>query len=251
VIVGIVPGIGGSVVDWLSYGHTVQTAKDKSRFGDGDIRGVIGPAAADNAKEGGAFIPTILFGIPGSGTMALFLSVLYILGFLPGPEMLTTHLSRTWAIMWSLVLANVIGAGICLIFAGQIAKVTTMKVQHLAPILWVLLLLGAFQATGNWGDLLSLLGIGIFGWFMRQCGWPRPPLLVGFVLGLMAERYFNISVARYGASWLLGPMVIVIGILTISMVVTGLLYQRRLAAEGPQKEVGGQKLGAGVAEDND
>ena len=72
VIVGVIPGLGGSVVDWIAYGHTVQTTKDKAGFGKGDVRGVIGPESSNNAKEGGGLVPTLLFGIPGSGSMAIF-----------------------------------------------------------------------------------------------------------------------------------------------------------------------------------
>ena len=80
VIVGVIPGLGGSVVDWIAYGHTIQTAKDKSQFGSGDVRGVIGPESSNNAKEGGGLVPTLLFGIPGSGSMAIFIGALALLG---------------------------------------------------------------------------------------------------------------------------------------------------------------------------
>ena len=80
VIVGIIPGLGGSVVDWIAYGHTVQTTKDKSNFGSGEIRGVIGPESSNNAKEGGGLVPTLIFGIPGSGSMAVFIGAVALLG---------------------------------------------------------------------------------------------------------------------------------------------------------------------------
>ena len=107
------PGLGGSVVDWIAYGHVVQTAKDKSQFGQGDIRGVLAPESANNAKEGGALIPTLLFGIPGSGGMAVFLGGMILIGMEPGPSMVGNQLDVTYAIIWSLALANVIGAGSC------------------------------------------------------------------------------------------------------------------------------------------
>ena len=77
VVVGVIPGLGGSVVDWIAYGHAVQTTKDKSNFGNGEVRGVIGPESSNNAKEGGGLVPTLLFGIPGSGSMAI-LSLIHI-----------------------------------------------------------------------------------------------------------------------------------------------------------------------------
>ena len=86
VIVGVVPGLGGSVVDWIAYGHTMQTTKDKSKFGKGEIRGVIGPESSNNAKEGGGLVPTLLFGIPGSGSMAVFIGGMILLGYDAGPQ---------------------------------------------------------------------------------------------------------------------------------------------------------------------
>jgi hypothetical protein len=80
VVVGVIPGLGGSVVDWIAYGHAVQTTKDKSQFGKGEIRGVIGPESSNNAKEGGGLVPTLLFGIPGSGSMAIFIGAIALLG---------------------------------------------------------------------------------------------------------------------------------------------------------------------------
>ena len=97
------------MVDWIAYGHTVQTAKDKSAFGSGDVRGVIGPESSNNAKEGGWLVPTLLFGIPGSGSMAIFISAVALLGtgsIEVGPSMLKNNLDFTYAIVWLLALAT-------------------------------------------------------------------------------------------------------------------------------------------------
>ena len=111
VVVGIIPGLGGSVVDWIAYGHTVQTTKDKSNFGKGEIRGVIGPESSNNAKEGGGLVPTLIFGIPGSGSMAIFMGAVALLGsgdIEMGPQMLSPdYLHITYTIVWFLALANV------------------------------------------------------------------------------------------------------------------------------------------------
>ena len=87
-MIGAIPGLGGSVVDWIAYGHAVQTSQeDTSQFGKGDIRGVIAPESANNAMQGGALLPTMLFGIPGSGSMAVFLGGMVLIGIEPGPSM--------------------------------------------------------------------------------------------------------------------------------------------------------------------
>ena len=130
-----IPGMGGSVVDWIAYGHVVQTSKDKSQFGKGDIRGVIAPESANNAKEGGALMPTLLFGIPGSGSMAVFLGGMVLIGIEPGPSMLAKDIDLTYTIIWSLAIANVLGAGLSLFLAGPISQLTKIKFSLLAPFM--------------------------------------------------------------------------------------------------------------------
>ena len=123
-IMGALPGLGGSVVDWIAYGHIIQTTKDRENFGKGDVRGVLAPESANNAKEGGALIPTLLFGIPGSGSMAILLGGFVLVGVEPGVTMKTEHLDLTFVMIWSLALANVIGALVCLGVANHVAKLT-------------------------------------------------------------------------------------------------------------------------------
>ena len=109
---GAVPGIGGAVVDWVAYGHAIQTEKGASQtFGTGDIRGVIASESANNAKEGGALVPTVAFGVPGSAGMAILLGAFLIHGLVPGPDMLTKNLSVTYSMVWSVAIANILGRG--------------------------------------------------------------------------------------------------------------------------------------------
>ena len=226
VVVGFIPGLGGAVVDWISYGQAVQTAGDRSGFGRGDIRGVIAPESSNNAKEGGALIPTLLFGIPGSGATAVLLGGAILLGLEPGPTMVTTHLDATLTIVWTLALANVIGASACLLVSRPVARLSLVPAAWLAPFLLVVMMAGAYQSTRDWGDLVAFLVIGLVGWWMKRHGWPRPPLLIGFVLAVSAERYLWISVTRYGASWLLDPGVILIGLLTVVLTGAGARVRR-------------------------
>ncbi len=189
VVVGVIPGLGGSVVDWIAYGHTVQTSKDKSNFGKGDIRGVIGPESSNNAKEGGGLVPTLLFGIPGSGSMAVFIGGMILLGYEAGPQMITNDLNVTYTVVWSLALANVLGAGLCIVLSGYIAKLTTIRFALLAPFLFMLLAFAAFQSRQSLGDLVALVAFGLLGVFMRRFDWSRPAFLIGFVLSSQAETY--------------------------------------------------------------
>jgi TctA family transporter len=205
---GAVPGIGSSVIDWIAYGHAARTEKNTEGFGQGDIRGVIASESSNNAKEGGALVPTIAFGVPGSASMSLLLGAFLIHGLVPGPEMLTRHLDVTYAIVWSLALANIIGAVICLFASGQLARLAYVRYSILLPVILAIAYVGAFQGSQSWGDLYTLLIFGVLGWIMKQLGWPRPPLILGFVLGDIFERYLFISVERYGMEWLLRPVVV-------------------------------------------
>jgi putative tricarboxylic transport membrane protein len=217
-LIGALPGLGGSVVDWIAYGHIIQTSKDRSNFGKGDIRGVLAPESANNAKEGGALIPTLLFGIPGSGSMAILLAGFILIGIEPGTEMITTKLHLTYTIIWSLAIANVIGAGLCLVLAPHIAKLTTIRYALLAPFMIVLIFFAAFQSNRIWTDLFMLLGMGTLGVFMKRFGWSRPALLIGFFLSTRVETKLYQSVQVYGADFLLRPIVIVLLLLTIGSI---------------------------------
>lgn len=228
--IGFIPGLGTAVANWIGYTHAIQTAKDKGNFGQGDVRGVIGPETTNNAARGGALIPTLMFGVPGDTCMALMLMVFIMFGIRPGPDMVIGQLDIIFTIVWSLVIANIVGALICMLLTRQLAKITRVPIHILAPFVIIILVMGALQATHNWGDLVVLLLLGLMGWTMKQTGFGRPPFIVGFVLGLLVERYLGLSIQRYGASWLLHPWVIGIGILAVVTMFFGIKWQRGQAA---------------------
>ena len=229
--VGFTPGLGASVVDWFAYGHAMQTEKGaRESFGKGDVRGVIAPESANNAKEGGALIPTIAFGVPGSASMALLLGAMTIQGLTPGSAMLTKHLDVTYTMIWSLAIANIMGTAICLAFTNQLAKVALVRIHLLAPLVIAVVFLASFQASVHYGDLWSLLFFSIVGWFMKRFAWPRPPIILGLVLSKLVENYLYISMSRYGAEWLLRPIVIIIALLTVA----SLYYGFRMTARSEE-----------------
>ncbi|RYH06826.1 tripartite tricarboxylate transporter permease [Tropicimonas sp. IMCC6043] len=245
VIVGVIPGLGGSVVDWIAYGHTVQTTKDKSNFGKGEVRGVIGPESSNNAKEGGGLVPTLLFGIPGSGSMAIFIGAVALLGtgdIEVGPGMLKDNLDITYSIVWLLALANVLGTVLCIAASGGIAKLTTIRFTYLAPFLFMLISFAAFQSGQNFEDLLALFAIGLIGIFLRRFDWSRPAFLIGFVLSNPVEKFtnqaFQIASFRFrksfeeGIDYIFSPIVIVLIIITVVSVVLGLRQAKLIMAEG-------------------
>jgi hypothetical protein len=131
-------------------------------------------------------------------------------GLVPGREMLTKNLSVTYAMVWSIAIANLVGSGLCFLFSGLFARAATLRYTLILPVVLSLIYIGAFEGTRNWGDLYALFLFGIMGWVMKHLKWPRPPLVLGFILGQMLERYMFISIGRYGTSWLFSPIVLVL-----------------------------------------
>jgi hypothetical protein len=244
---GAVPGIGASVIDWVAYGHAARTEKGaKETFARGDVRGVIASESSNNAKEGGALVPTVAFGVPGSASMALILGAFLIHGIVPGPDMLTKNLDITYTLVWSVAMANILGAGICFMLADQMAKLALVRAGLLVPIVIAITFVGAFQGSRSWGDIYTLLLFGILGWIMKRFRWPRPPLILGFVLGGLIERYMFISVERYGWEWLRHPIVMVVMIITLWGLCSPLIADWRARRRLPPAEraaMGGTTFG--------
>jgi TctA family transporter len=239
--VGVLPGLGSTVADWFAYAHAVQTEKNPDRFGKGDVRGVIAPEASNNAKEGGALIPTIAFGIPGSTSLAIMLAAFLAVGIAPGGDMLTTNLNYTFAMIWVLVISNLIATSLSIGASPVFAKVSLLPFYMIVPVTFVLCISSSFAAHYLWADIATFLVFSIVGYFMRLYGWPRPPLLVAVVLGSQLERYLWLSQARYGWEFLTHPGVMLIALLIVATLLFPVIRNRRqkksAAASGTQDAV--------------
>jgi putative tricarboxylic transport membrane protein len=213
--IGLIPGMGGGPAQWLAYAHAVQSSPDKERFGKGAVEGVLGPGAANNSKEGGSLIPTLAFGVPGSVSMAILLGAFVIQGIVPGPDLLNPakYLNLTFSFVWIIVITNVLTVAICFLFLNQMAKVTFVKGTYLIPFLLFLVYLGGFAEKNSFGDMLVIVIFGAIGWLMVKYDWQRPPLLLGLVLGGIAENNFFIASRIYGYKWLWHPGVLVIALI--------------------------------------
>lgn len=215
VVLGSVPGMGAAVIDWIAYGAAARLVKGAAEtFGKGDVRGLIAAESANNAREGGALIPTLAFGVPGSPSMALLLGAFLSHGIAPGPKLLDAQLDITYTLIWSLALANVVGAGICFLAANPLARIATLRAGILIPTVFAVCFVGAYQGSLSFGDLVVLVVFGLLGWIMKQHGWARAPLILGFILGKLIEKYLFISVGRYQFEWLQRPGVVVIFAIT-------------------------------------
>ncbi|MFC2060458.1 tripartite tricarboxylate transporter permease, partial [Chloroflexota bacterium] len=234
--VGIIPGLGASVADWIAYGHAVQSEKHNENFGSGDVRGVIASESANDSKVGGSLLPTLAFGVPGSGGMVLMLVAFTMMGIVPGPKLFTEMPHFIYVIIWGLAIANVVGSLLLFALTKPLAKICQVPISILAPIVMVFLLIGAQRATITMMDLYALVFFGVLGYILKRLEWPRVPLVLGFILGPIMERYLFISSASYGAAWLMRPGVILIGLLTIASVVYSTIGLKKRAGKGDGDE---------------
>ena len=229
--IGIIPGLGGGPAQWMSYAHAVQSSPHPETFGQGRVEGVLGPGAANNSKEGGSLIPTLAFGVPGSVSMAILLGAFIMQGLVPGPAMLDPNtpirpdvaalggwspsgLELTFSMVWVLIISNLITVVVAFTFLNQLAKVTQIRGALLIPVILLLVFLGGFAVANRAEDLLMVVVFGFIGYLMVIYNWPRPPLLLGLVLGAIAEANLFVSIQAYGSfAWMVRPGVIVLALM--------------------------------------
>lgn len=247
IYLGMMPGVGGSIADWVAYGHAVQGAKDRERFGKGDIRGVIAPEAANNSVKGGDLLPTVAFGVPGSAGMSILLGAFLIHGLRPGPEMLTTNLKVTFSMVWTLVIANIVGAAALMLWSRQLAKITFVRGHLIVPGIVLFAFMGAWMSGSTLGDWITLLVFGVIGVALRRGGWPRPPVVLGFVLGPIMETNLDLSYQALGWTWLGRPLVMaMIAILVVVLLIALWARWRRRQRPNPAPATAGGELGGGL-----
>jgi len=154
------------------------------------------------------------------------------MGLVPGPEMLSKHLAVTYSMVWTLVIANIITVVLSLAVLKQLAKVTYIRGSLIIPFVLLLVFVGSYTANGQLADLIVTFSFGVLGYFMVLLGWPRPPLVLGFVLGKLVETYLFISVSRYGFAWLTHPIVVVLTVLMVFVIVYPFVREKPAWAGG-------------------
>ncbi len=244
-VTAIIPGMGAATTQWLAYAHAVQSSPNKERFGKGDVRGVLGPGAANNSTLGGSLITTIAFGVPASVVMAILLGAFIIQGIVPGPDMLLPppkgKLDLTFSFVWVIIISNIITVAVCFLFLKPLAKVTQVRGAIIIPIILVLIYLGAFAEKNAFEDMIIVLFFGALGWVMEKMEWPRPPVLLGLVLGPLAENRLFLSTDNYGLAWMHRPGVIAIFALTLVGIFYPIIKSRREARQKAANKVTEQK----------
>jgi len=221
-LVGAIPGIGSSVAGFIAYGHASQSARDRSGFGKGDIRGVLAPEAANDAKDGGALIPTLALGIPGGTGTAVFLGGLSLHGLVPGREMLTDNLVLVFVLIWSLFLSNWITSLLGLALVNPMARLSTIRTTRLVPVILVLAVVGALQYRGLFADVVCAAVFGLLGYLMKRQDWPRIPLVIAMALAPLFETNLHLTLRLQELGridfWS-RPLVLVLVVLTVANLV--------------------------------
>ena len=236
--IGMLPGLGASIVGWITYAHAKQSVKDNEEFGNGDVRGLLAPEAANNALRGGALIPTLTLGIPGSVGTAVLMGALIMHGLRPGPSMLTDELPLTFSFVWMIAIASVVATLILLKTVNQVAKIALLPGRLVVPGVLLFVFMGAWLGGASMGAWISCLLFGVLGFLMKRGGWPRPPVILALVLGPILERSLQISNNIHeGFGWLGRPIVIV---LMIIIVISVFLAAKAIAKQKKSKKSSGE-----------
>ena len=234
VFLGAIPGVGSSVVDWLSYAFGVILTKDRSQFGKGSLDGALFAEAAQNAKEAGAGLPTLALGVPGAPTWAIVIGAMIAYGVAPGPQMLGRDAHITILLVITLGLANLVISAVGIGMTGFLARLTTVPYPIIGAIVIPILLLSAFVDTTSWRGIQIALGVGAMGYAMKRYRWPRPPMILGFILVEIIElNHFN-AVAIHGYRGAL-TRPLTIAILAVALVIAVTLFRavRRMERAAP------------------
>ncbi|MBK5933142.1 putative tricarboxylic transport membrane protein [Rhodovulum imhoffii] len=199
--IGILPGTGASVASAVAYGTEKRISDSEKTFGTGDVRGLAAPEAANNAAAGGAMVPMLTLGIPGSGTTAILLGALLMFNIQPGPMMFTQRPEVAWGLIASMYIGNIALLVINLPLVGLFARMLTIPQHYLTPLIAILAFIGIYTIVGNPFDLLLITGLGVFGWFLRKLDFSLAPVILGFVLGGLFEDNLRRALSISGGDW--------------------------------------------------
>lgn len=201
-IVGVLPGTGASVASAVSYGVEKRLAGESGKnFGHGDIRGLAAPETANNAAAGGAMVPMLTLGIPGSGTTAILLGALLLFNVTPGPLLFEQKPEIAWGLIASMYIGNLALLIINLPLVGLFARLLTVPQQYLTPMIAVLAFIGVYSVVGNPFDLYVAIGLGVLGWILRKLDFSLAPVILGVVLGNIFEDNLRRALSMSGGDW--------------------------------------------------
>ena len=228
--IGLMPGLGSAPAAFIAYGHAKQTSKSKETFGKGNIEGVIGSEAANDAVEGGALASTVAFGVPGSSSMAILLGALFVLGQETGPNMVTYHVDVVFIMIFTIIIGNFIGMAAGMFLVNPLSRVTGLRATVLVPVLIVIVFTGAYAVQSSWFDIFVALVFGVIGFLMKEVGYSRAALLIGFVLGFAVEKNLYLAIQLDGPDFILRPIPLTLAVITAAFLaynIWGIIRHRR------------------------
>jgi TctA family transporter len=246
--IGIVPAVGGTLASFLAYFQASKTVKDP-KFGQGDPRGVLAPEAANNAKDSGAALPTLAFGIPGSADWAIILGAMVIHGITPGPNLMREHPDVVWVAILVVFGGALVSSVLGLAAAPWLIQVTRVRSSLLAPIVVVLAVTGAFGIALQMVDVLFAVTFGLLGYAMRQVAMPVVPLILGLILGPMVERSFLQTLSTYGGvgGFVTRPISLTLVLLAVAIIAYEVFTARRNSKRHADEVVEGIRTAAAPA----
>lgn len=234
VIIGILPGAGSDIASWVSYGEAKRFSKQPEKFGQSAIEGVIASETANNAATGATLIPLLTLGIPGGAVAAVILGGMMIQGLRPGRELFTVHAETTYTIMVGFIVANILMGIIGLLIMPRLAFITRIPASTVAPIVVALCVIGSFAMRNHLSDVWIMLFFGILGYFMRKAGFPPAAVVLGLILGPIAELGFRQSLVLGGEgldlmSYFFGrPICVVLMILIIGSLLLPFILKKKV-----------------------
>ena len=244
IVTGVIPGTGGDTASWFAYNEAKRFAKDKSQFGKGDPAGVAAPEAANNAVVGGALVPTIALGIPGSSSAAVLLGGLMVHGILPGPTLLTEYGEVTYTLIWAVILSNVPMFLLGLALMRVCICVTLVPKMVVALAIVALSVVGSFAINNNLFDVWLMAGFGVLGYIFDRARIPAAPMVIGLVLGFLLDSSLAQSLLMGFGSWsVFAKSPIALGLLLLALLsVLQATPLFRLLRRRPERRPGVQSL---------
>ena len=240
--IGVLPAEGATVASMIGYAEARRWSKNKKEFGKGAIEGIAGAEAANNAATGGAMVPTMVLGIPGSGTTAVILVGLMVHGLRPGPYLFTEQVDTVYQIFGAMLLANIMFMAMGLYAARVFARISLVPTPILWPIVFALSVIGAYALSASLLDVWIVLIFGVIGFFARRHGFAVAPIAVGLILGEMVETNLQNSLKMFDGEWWLiaaQPLAALFLVLAFLGLCGPWLFQRLLARRvqepAPQK----------------
>jgi putative tricarboxylic transport membrane protein len=194
--VGVLPGAGADIAAWMSYAISKRFSKERDKFGTGHVEGIIEAGASNNSALAGAWVPALVFGIPGDSITAIVIGVLYIKGLNPGPSIFMENAAAIYAIFMVFILANLLLLPLGIAAIKSAKQLLRAPREVLMPVILLFCVVGSFAINNSIFGVVLMLAFGLVGYLMEENGFPVAPAILGMVLGAMLEEHFIRAMIR-------------------------------------------------------